>query len=172
MAGRSNDPGIIIMHCPFCQNPDTDVLDTRRLNEGQTIRRRRRCKACDRRFTTYERIELGFTVVKKNGEREPYDRQKLVRGIRTACYRRPVSMERVEQLVHDIEASLIAYEGNEITSSELGDQVMLHLRDLDEVAYIRFASVYLSFDNIGKLRDAVEDLIQHKHNNGKPDDTS
>ncbi len=150
------------MRCPFCQHPDADVLDTRRLHDGETIRRRRKCKACGRRFTTYERVELGLTVVKKNGEREPYDRSKIARGVRTACYRRPVSAQRLEQLVNDIEAALIAHEGNEVHSWEIGDQVMLHLRALDEVAYIRFASVYLSFADIEKLRDAVEELMQHK----------
>lgn len=150
------------MRCPFCHHPDTDVLDTRRLNDGDTTRRRRKCKACERRFTTYERVELGLTIVKKNGEREPYSREKLYRGIRTACYRRPVSAQRVEQLVNDIEAALTSQEGQEIHSSDVGDQVMLHLRELDEVAYIRFASVYLSFKDIGKLRDAVEELMQRK----------
>jgi transcriptional repressor NrdR len=150
------------MRCPFCYNVDTDVLDTRRLNEGETIRRRRKCRACERRFTTYERIEIGLTVVKKNGEREPYEREKLARGVRTACYRRPVSAQRLEQLINDIEATLIAQEKSEVYSSEIGDQVMLHLRELDEVACVRFASVYLSFADIGKLRDAVEELMQHK----------
>jgi transcriptional repressor NrdR len=150
------------MRCPFCQFSDTDVLDTRRLNEGSAIRRRRRCRHCERRFTTYERVELGLTVVKKTGEREPYDREKLARGVRTACYRRPVSAQRVDQLVNDVEMALTMQEGNEVTSAEVGDQVIKQLRELDEVAYIRFASVYLSFADIGKLRDAVEELIQHK----------
>lgn len=139
------------------------MLDTRRTLEGESIRRRRKCRACGRRFTTYERIELGLTVVKKNGEREPYAREKLMRGIRTACYRRPVSAQRLEQLANEIEVALTAHEGHEILSSEIGDQIMLHLRELDEVAYIRFASVYLSFADIGKLREAVEELMQHKH---------
>ncbi len=150
------------MRCPFCHYVDTDVIDTRRLNDGATTRRRRKCRSCERRFTTYERAELGLTVVKKNGEREPYEREKLTRGVRTACYRRPVSSQQVDQLVSDVEATLIAHDNNEITSSELGDEVMRHLRALDEVAYIRFASVYLSFADIGKLRDAVEELMQHK----------
>lgn len=150
------------MRCPFCYNLDTDVLDTRRLHEGETIRRRRKCRACGRRVTTYERVELGLTVVKKNGEREPYEREKLMRGVRTACYRRPVSAERLEQLVNEVEAVLTTQESREVSSSFIGDQVMLHLRELDEVAYIRFASVYLSFADIGKLREAVEELMQHK----------
>lgn len=150
------------MRCPFCQYPDTDVIDTRRLHEGATTRRRRKCRQCERRFTTYERVELGLTVVKKNGEREPYEREKLARGVRTACYRRPVSAQQVEQLITDVEIALSSQEGNEVTSSEVGDQVMRHLRTLDKVAYIRFASVYMSFENIEKLRDAVEELVQQK----------
>lgn len=150
------------MRCPFCHYPDTDVVDTRRLHEGETIRRRRKCRNCGRRITTYERVELGVMVMKKNGEREPYDRAKLVRGVQTACYRRPVSAERLEQLVNDVEATLSAQENREVSSSFIGDQVMLHLREMDEVAYIRFASVYLSFADIGKLRDAVEELMRHK----------
>jgi transcriptional repressor NrdR len=150
------------MRCPFCQNPETDVLDTRKLSEGETIRRRRRCRVCHRRFTTYERVVLNLTVIKKNLEREPYDREKLARGVRTACYRRPVAAERIEQLVNDVEAILLEQERNEVPSSTIGDEVMRHLRELDEVAYIRFASVYLSFADIGKLREAVEDLMQRK----------
>lgn len=138
------------------------MLDTRRPNEGETIRRRRKCRACERRFTTYERVEPGLTVIKKSGEREPYDREKLARGVRTACYRRSVPAERIEQLVDAVEAALTLHEGNEIPSSEIGDRVMHYLRELDEVAYIRFASVYLSFEDIGKLRDAVEELMQRK----------
>lgn len=153
------------MRCPFCQHPDTDVLDTRKLNEGETIRRRRKCRMCLRRFTTYERIELNLTVVKKSGEREPYDREKLTRGVRTACYRRPVSAQRLEQLVSDVEAILLSQDTQEVYSSFIGDQIMVRLRELDEVAYIRFASVYLSFTNISNLREAVEELIEHKPSN-------
>lgn len=152
------------MRCPFCQHPDTDVLDTRRLNDETSIRRRRKCRACERRFTTYERVELSLTIVKKNGERVPYDREKLTRGVRTACYRRPVTAQQIEQLVNDVESALTTREGNEVTSAAVGDQVMEYLRQLDEVAYIRFASVYLSFENIAKLRDAVEDVMRPEQN--------
>ena len=148
------------MRCPFCHNQDTDVVDTRRLSEGETIRRRRRCRACGRRFTTYERIEsVSLTVVKKNGEREPYDREKIMRGVRTACYRRPVATATIEQLVNDVETALMARDDQEVVSSVIGDLVMAHLRELDEVAYIRFASVYRSFSDLGKLREAVEELL-------------
>jgi transcriptional repressor NrdR len=150
------------MRCSYCQNQDTDVLDTRKLNEGDTIRRRRKCRVCGRRFTTYERVEsVSLTVVKKNGEREPYDREKIMRGIRTACYRRPVSAKKMEQLVNDVETSLMALDDQEVSSSNIGDHVMQLLRGVDEVAYIRFASVYRSFADIGMLREAVEELLDH-----------
>ena len=151
------------MRCPACQHPESDVIDTRKLNAGETIRRRRKCAACGRRFTTYERIEsVVLTVVKKNGEREPYDREKLVRGVRTACYRRPVSAQQIEGLVNDVEAALMGLDEREVHSSMLGDLVMQHLRELDEVAYIRFASVYRAFTDIGKLREAVDELLDNE----------
>jgi transcriptional repressor NrdR len=150
------------MRCPFCQHGDTDVLDTRKLNEGELIRRRRKCRACGRRFTTYERIEsVSLTVVKKDGEREPYDREKIMRGVRTACYRRSISAPQIEQLVNDVESAIMATEDQEVSSKAIGDQVMRRLRDLDDVAYIRFASVYRSFADIGKLREAVDELLEN-----------
>ncbi|GAB4189557.1 MAG: transcriptional regulator NrdR [Roseiflexaceae bacterium] len=151
------------MRCPACQHPESDVIDTRKLNGGETIRRRRKCAACGRRFTTYERIEsVVLTVVKKNGEREPYEREKLMRGVRTACYRRPVSEQQLEGLVNDVETALLSLEEREVPSSMLGDLVMRRLRELDEVAYIRFASVYRAFTDIGKLREAVDELLEHE----------
>ncbi len=150
------------MRCPFCQHPDTDVVDTRKLNDGEMIRRRRRCRTCGRRFTTYERVEaVSLMVVKKDGEREPYEREKIMRGVRTACYRRPVSAQQMEQLVNDVEAAIMATEDQEVSSTAIGDEVMRRLRELDEVAYIRFASVYRSFADIGKLREAVDELLEN-----------
>jgi transcriptional repressor NrdR len=151
------------MRCPFCQHPETDVIDTRKINEGETIRRRRKCRECTRRFTTYEYIELNLTVVKKNGEREPYNREKLMSGIRVACYRRPVSAQHLDQLVNEIEAVLIAHDGHEVSSSKIGDEVLSRLRNLDAVAYIRFASVYRSFADIVKLREAVEEVLSREN---------
>jgi transcriptional repressor NrdR len=149
------------MRCPFCQHQETDVLDTRKLNEGEIIRRRRKCRTCGRRFTTYERIEsVSLTVVKKDGKREPYDREKLMRGVRTACYRRPVAVQQMEQLVNDVESALMGTDEQEVSSQLVGDEVMRRLRELDEVAYIRFASVYRSFADIGKLREAVDELLE------------
>ncbi len=137
------------MRCPFCHNHDTDVLDTRRLNDGDTIRRRRKCRACGRRFTTYERVES-----------VSYDsRRAFPMLVLEACYRRPVSAASMENLVNEVETALMAREDQEVPSSVIGDLVMTHLRDLDEVAYIRFASVYRSFSDLGKLREAVEELL-------------
>lgn len=154
------------MRCPFCQNQDTDVTDSRKLNDGEMIRRRRRCRSCGRRFTTYERVEsVSLTVVKKDGKREPYDREKIMRGVRTACYRRPISVQQMEQLVNDVEAAMMATDEQEISTRVIGDEVMRRLRELDEVAYIRFASVYRSFADIGKLREAVDELLD----NSEPD---
>lgn len=149
------------MRCPFCQHPDSDVVDTRKLNGGETIRRRRKCVACGKRFTTYERVEsVSLTVVKKDGEREPYDREKLMRGIRTACYRRPVSVRQLDTLINDVEAELMSLDEQEVASTTIGDMVMRQLREVDDVAYIRFASVYRSFADIGKLREAVDELLE------------
>jgi transcriptional repressor NrdR len=148
------------MRCPFCQNQETDVFDSRKLNDGELIRRRRKCRNCGRRFTTYERIEsVSLTVVKKDGKREPYDREKIMRGVRTACYRRPISVQQMELLVNDVEAAMMATDDQEISTRVIGDEVMRRLRELDEVAYIRFASVYRSFADIGKLREAVDELL-------------
>lgn len=150
------------MRCPFCQNSDTDVLDTRKLNDGEMVRRRRKCRACGRRFTTYERVEsVSLTVVKKDGEREPYEREKIMRGVRTACYRRPIAAQQIEQLVNDVEGAIMSVDEQEISSKAIGDEVMRRLRELDDVAYIRFASVYRSFADIGKLREAVDELLEN-----------
>ncbi|MEN9934947.1 MAG: hypothetical protein RLZZ387_1526 [Chloroflexota bacterium] len=150
------------MRCPFCQHQESDVIDTRKLNGGESIRRRRKCGVCGKRFTTYERVEsVSLTVVKKNGEREPYDREKLMRGVRTACYRRPISAQQLEALVNDAETELMTLDDQEVSSNTIGDLVMRRLRELDEVAYIRFASVYRSFSDLGKLREAVDELLEH-----------
>ena len=149
------------MRCPYCGHGESDVLDTRKLDDGSAIRRRRRCPQCGKRYTTYERVEsVSITIVKKNGEREPYERDKLLRGIMTACYRRPVSAQRLDQLINDIETELLGNSEHEVTSRHVGDVTMRLLRDVDEVAYIRFASVYLSFADTAHLRRAVDDLLK------------
>ncbi|GAC1360722.1 MAG: transcriptional regulator NrdR [Herpetosiphon sp.] len=148
------------MRCPHCQAQDTQVIDTRKLEGGFQIRRRRRCESCEQRFTTLERLEmLPLMIVKKSGVREPFDREKLEHGINVACYRRPVSVETVQALINDIETALVEQEEREVPSTLIGDIVMTRLRELDEVAYIRFASVYRSFADLGKLREAVESLM-------------
>lgn len=147
------------MRCPYCQANDTQVLDTRKLDNGDTIRRRRRCERCGRRFTTVERVEPpSLLVVKKSGSREPYDRAKVLGGIQTALYRRPIPPDAAERLVNEVEADLMVRDLPEIPSAVIGDLVMDRLRELDEVAYIRFASVYRSFNDVGKLREAVDAL--------------
>lgn len=147
------------MRCPYCQANDTQVLDTRKLDQGASIRRRRRCEQCGRRFTTIERVEPpSLLVIKKSGTREPYDRSKVLNGVRTALYRRPIAPDAAERLVNEVEAALMARDLDEIPSSVIGDLVMERLRELDEVAYIRFASVYRAFTDVGTLREAVDAL--------------
>jgi transcriptional repressor NrdR len=134
------------MRCPQCHADDTKVIDSREAEEGLTIRRRRSCVACSHRFTTYERCEeVALTVVKSGGRREPFDRAKIISGVSAACKGRPVSAEQIEQLGEEIEDAVRAH-GPELASSELGHEVLDRLRRLDEVAYLRFASVYKGFD--------------------------
>ena len=135
------------MHCPFCKHPDTQVLDTRVSEEGDLIKRRRRCEKCDKRFTTYERAELNLpAIVKKNGSRVEYNRNKLQESMGIALRKRPVSAEAVEEAIRNIEDRLQATGEKEISSDRVGELVMRELKRLDKVAYIRFASVYKSFE--------------------------
>ena len=151
------------MKCPFCGHLEDKVIDSRAAEKGDVIRRRRECESCTRRFTTYERVEDVLpTVVKKDGRREPFDRQKLVRGLRIACNKRPVSSERIELAADAIEREAQESERREITASELGDRVMNHLRELDEVAYVRFASVYRSFRDIDQFLTELGKLVKSK----------
>jgi len=134
------------MKCPFCSNPDTQVKDSRPSEDGLTIRRRRFCPSCNSRFTTFERVQLReLTVLKKNGERRVFDRDKLIRSISVATRKRPVTQEDVERLVNSIVQKLESGGESEVVSSQIGEMVMEGLKDLDDVAYIRFASVYRSF---------------------------
>lgn len=146
------------MKCPFCQYLDTKVIDSRLSKEGDIIRRRRECDECLKRFTTYERVEETLPlVVKKDGRREPFDRNKLVNGLLKACEKRPVSIDIIQKTVDRIEARLIERGEKEIPSSGLGEEVMNELRSLDDVAYVRFASVYRSFKDIGEFMDLIKD---------------
>lgn len=147
------------MKCPFCSHLEDKVIDSRVGGTGEVIRRRRECERCQKRFTTYERVEDVLpTVVKKDGRREPFDRQKLVRGVRIACNKRPVSIERIEQVADAIEREAQESERREISSTELGERVMRHLKEVDEVAYVRFASVYRSFGDIREFLTELEKL--------------
>lgn len=146
------------MKCPFCQYLDTKVIDSRLAKEGDIIRRRRECDQCQKRFTTYERVEETLPlVVKKDGRREPFDRNKLVNGLLKACEKRPVSIDVIQKTVDRIEARLIEKGEKEIPSSALGEEVMSELKNLDDVAYVRFASVYRSFKDIGEFMDLIKD---------------
>jgi transcriptional repressor NrdR len=147
------------MRCPFCKNEDTQVLDTRVSEEGDAIRRRRRCAACDKRFTTYERIELAMpSVVKKNGSRTDYDPVKLRASLTLALRTRPVAAEAVDAAVHRIAEKLLSSGQREVTSGHIGELVMRELKRLDKIAYIRFASVYKSFEDVAEFQDAIAEV--------------
>ena len=147
------------MKCPFCGAPDTQVLDTREYEEGDTIRRRRRCQACDKRFTTYERVELQMPqVVKKNGNRTEFSRDKLHASMMLALRKRPVTTESIDAAVDRIADKLVTSGEREIASQRVGEQVMRELKKLDKVAYIRFASVYRNFEDVDEFSDAIREV--------------
>lgn len=147
------------MRCPSCGNPESKVVDSRPSEDGMSIRRRRECLDCGRRFTTYERLgENPLIVVKTDGSSEAYDRQKLMRGLLTACAKRPISPEQIASLIDGIETELRNASYSEIKSKELGGLVLARLAKLDEVAYVRFASVYKDFQNVEEFAAALEEL--------------
>jgi transcriptional repressor NrdR len=148
------------MKCPFCENLDTKVIDSRPTEEGQAIRRRRECEVCGKRFTTYEKVEeIFFMVAKRDGRRESFDRNKVLNGIIRACEKRPISMDSMESVVFDIERKLTNMMEKEISSSYIGEIVMDSLKDLDEVAYVRFASVYRQFKDVNTFVAEIEKLL-------------
>lgn len=148
------------MKCPFCDNPDTKVIDSRPTEEGHAIRRRRGCDRCNKRFTTYEKVEETILmVVKKDGKREAFDRNKLLRGIARACEKRPVSLASMEAMVDEIERKLNHLMEKEIASDYIGELVMDELKDVDEVSYVRFASVYRQFTDVNTFMKEIEKLI-------------
>jgi transcriptional repressor NrdR len=151
------------MKCPYCGNLDNKVIDSR-LNKDATITRRRRsCLACDQRFTTYERLEVMMPVlVKKDGRREPWDRQKIVVGLEKACEKRPVSRDAIDQFVDEIEHKLQDLGVKEVSSKTIGEWVMEHLSALDEVAYVRFASVYRQFKDVNEFMDELKLLLESR----------
>ncbi len=149
------------MNCPFCQDPDSRVIDTRTVGEG--IRRRRECQNCKQRFTTYERIaRTSLMVVKGDGRREEFDQDKLFMGLKKACTKRPVSMETLDNVMNQIEAELYSLGQSEVPSDLIGEKVMQRLLALDEVAYVRFASVYRRFADLESLSDEITKLKEQK----------
>ncbi len=149
------------MNCPFCTSPESRVIDTRSAAGG--IRRRRECLDCGRRFTTYERVApLRLSVVKRDGRREPFEPEKILRGIQIACGKRPITIEQMEELVAGIEGDLYHRGQREVQSREIGEMVMRALRQLDEVAYIRFATIYRSFTDVETLAAEIESLIERR----------
>lgn len=151
------------MRCPACGSLENKVVDSRLSKEGRVIRRRRACSDCENRFTTYERIEEFVPlVIKKDGTREAFDRQKILQGMSKACEKRHVSAETMEGAVEELERSLQEEGGREVSSSWIGEWVMQRLRDIDEVAYVRFASVYRSFRDLNEFMTELKDLLEHR----------
>ena len=148
------------MRCPYCGEGDDRVVDSRESREGAVIRRRRECNACQRRFTSYETVEeIPLLVVKKDGRREPFDRNKLLRGLMKACEKRPVETKTLEDICDAVESELSAREPREMTTLELGASIMEKLKELDQVAYVRFASVYRRFEDLGDFVDELKALL-------------
>ena len=151
------------MKCPYCGHLEDKVVDSREGKEGQLIRRRRECLSCERRFTTYERLdEIPYMVVKKDGRREKFDRQKVLAGLLRACEKRPVSIGKLEQIVNEAESFVIDSPERERKTSEVGELIMNHLKRLDKVAYVRFASVYMDFKDVKEFMSELKDLLKTK----------
>ncbi len=156
------------MHCPFCNAIDTKVIDSRLVAEGNQVRRRRECLTCSERFTTYEAAELVMPrIIKQNGEREPFDEEKLHSGLLKALEKRPVSIENVDEAISRIKNKLRATGEREIQSRAVGEEVMRELRSLDEVAYVRFASVYKSFKSLDEFTREIDELTRGSNAKGK-----
>lgn len=152
------------MHCPFCGNNDTKVLESRQVEEGTAVRRRRECERCSRRFTTFEKYEdMPLIVVKKDGRREEFSRGKLKAGILRACEKRPVSIDQIENMVYEIEKTLRNSNEREVPSKAIGEAVMNSIVRLDEVAYIRFASVYREFKDVQRFLEELHELVEKKN---------
>lgn len=156
------------MKCPFCGNPDSKVIDSRSAENGQVIRRRRECKQCKKRFTTFERFEqFPVAVVKRNGDKEPYRREKILIGLRKAFEKRPVTSQQIEELASKIEAELRAEGKEEVPSNFIGMLVLKNLKEIDEVAYLRFASVYKDFQSVTEFQSELGQLLEKKEAKGK-----
>jgi transcriptional repressor NrdR len=151
------------MKCPFCNHLEDKVVDSRETKEGDTIRRRRECLACERRFTTYERIdEVPYMVIKKDGRREKFDRQKVLGGLLKAGEKRPISMAKLSELVNRVESKVSDSPDREISTTEIGEYLMESLRELDKIAYVRFASVYRDFQDEQAFFNELKNLMRHK----------
>lgn len=151
------------MKCPFCASINNKVIDSRLSKDEHVIRRRRECIDCGRRFTTYERVEeIHPLVIKKDNGREPFDRIKILNGLKRACEKRPISLEMIERMTDKVEKLVLEYEGKEIPSRQIGDWVMKELQRVDGVAYVRFASVYREFKDINEFMEEVKDLFKER----------
>ena len=151
------------MKCPACQHSETKVIDSRVSKDGAAVRRRRECLACGFRFTTYERVEMQLPlVIKKDGRREPFSREKVIAGIRKACQKRPISIEQIEAFVNELERELVESGEKEIPSSLIGERVMEKLHEWDDVAYVRFASVYRQFQDVNEFIEQIQQLLEKK----------
>jgi transcriptional repressor NrdR len=156
--------------CPFCKEDHDKVIDSRSSEGGRVIRRRRQCLTCNRRFTTYEKAAEGFklNVIKKDGSRLPYDRDKVLAGLQKACYKRPVSVDQVQSIADKVEEDIFREFDKEVSSKFIGESVMRNLRDVDQVAYIRFASVYRQFTDAGDFIEEVRQAIQEPKQEQQP----
>lgn len=153
------------MKCPYCSAPDTKVLDSRNSEEGNVIRRRRKCESCQKRFTTFETVELSMPmVIKRDGRREPYNKEKIKHGIEKAVEKRPISAVQVERIINNIEKAILDISDKEIHTRDVGNLVMMYLRHLDPVAYVRFAAVYRKFQDVEEF---VNELKHDEHNQFK-----
>ncbi len=151
------------MKCPYCNKENTRVIDSRPAEDGLSIRRRRECDECGKRFTTYEKIEtIPLVVIKKDNTREPYDREKITSGVFRSCHKRPISVAQINELVDEVETAIYNREDKEIPSTVIGEMVMDKLRDLDAVAYVRFASVYREFKDVGTFMDELKKILENK----------
>ena len=151
------------MKCPFCNHLQDKVVDSRESKEGEAIRRRRECLACERRYTTYERIdEVPYMVIKKDGRREKFDRQKVLNGLLKACEKRPVSMGKLSEMVNQVESKVSDSADREISTRDVGEFLMDHLRELDKIAYVRFASVYRDFQDEQAFFDELKSVMRQK----------
>lgn len=149
------------MKCPYCNHPDTRVIDSRPAEDGSAIRRRRSCDECGKRFTTYEKVEtIPLIIIKKDNNREQYNRSKIERGIIRACYKRPVSAEAIQKTVERIEIKIFNLEAKEVSSTDVGEIVMDELKELDEVAYVRFASVYREFKDVNTFMSELKKILE------------